>query len=203
MRVPERAGTVMGTHWSRGHLSTCSSHWDQPRSDDLLCIKIADATYALFNAFVKVGLRFLCFGHYPVRVDIIMAISIRLMPISSVPSLSTEQRAELLDTLFEKCTQLHTLSVSDLHNESFTSYADLINYVRNQLVELNQSDLESDAKWLEAILSAHPRLGEKKVDSAMSRQEQAGLKDEKVEETEKLMELNKKYEEKFPGLRYV
>lgn len=129
--------------------------------------------------------------------------TIRLVPISSVPELSAEQRAEILDTLFEKSTQLHTLSVSVLHDKTFASYADIVAYIREQLLRLHQSNLESDTKWLEAILSAHPRLGEKKVDSAMSKQEQAGLKDENAAETEKLMSLNKQYEDKFPGLRYV
>lgn len=62
------------------------------------------------------------------------------------------------------------------------------------------------------MLSSHPRLGEKKVDSAMSRMEQAAMlkasggnvEDEaKIKEAETLKELNRKYEEAFPGLRYV
>jgi len=57
--------------------------------------------------------------------------------------------------------------------------------------------------WLDKILGAHPRLGEKKVDSAQSRAEQAQLNTGGQEETAKLLELNEKYEETFPGLRYV
>jgi len=71
------------------------------------------------------------------------------------------------------------------------------------LQELQRSNLESDHKWLEAILSAHPRLGEKKVESEQSRKEQAQLNQGGSEEAGKLAEFNRKYEERFPGLRYV
>ncbi|EXJ55703.1 hypothetical protein A1O7_08632 [Cladophialophora yegresii CBS 114405] len=127
-----------------------------------------------------------------------------LPPISTLPSLDTEERARVLDLLFEPCTQLHTLSVSLLHEHGFSSYSDLIDAVGKQLENLHRSDLESDRKWLEAILSAHPRLGEKKVDSEQSRKEQAQLNQGgAADEAEKLAELNRKYEDKFPGLRYV
>ncbi|EXJ94497.1 hypothetical protein A1O1_02893 [Capronia coronata CBS 617.96] len=126
-----------------------------------------------------------------------------LPPISSLPSLDTEERAEVLDTLFEPCQQLHTLSVSLLREKTFSSYDELISAVGNQLRELYNSDLESDTKWLDSILAAHPRLGEKKVDSEQSRKEQAQLNQGAPEEAQKLAELNRKYEEAFPGLRYV
>ncbi|ETI21260.1 hypothetical protein G647_07605 [Cladophialophora carrionii CBS 160.54] len=126
-----------------------------------------------------------------------------LPPISTLPSLDTEERARILDLLFEPCTQLHTLSVSLLHEQKFSSYSDLVDAVGKQLQDLRQSDLESDRKWLEAILSAHPRLGEKKVDSEQSRQEQAQLNQGGSDEADKLADLNAKYEDKFPGLRYV
>ncbi|KAJ4509825.1 hypothetical protein HRR83_006845 [Exophiala dermatitidis] len=126
-----------------------------------------------------------------------------LPPISSLPSLDTEERARVLDTLFEPCRQLHTLSVSLLREKTFSAYDELINAVGNQLRGLFESDLESDAKWLDSILSAHPRLGEKKVDSEQSRKEQAQLNQGDPNEAEKLAELNRKYEETFPGLRYV
>ncbi|KIW64264.1 hypothetical protein PV04_09211 [Phialophora macrospora] len=126
-----------------------------------------------------------------------------LPPISTLPSLDTEERARVLDLLFEPCTQLHTLSVSLLHEQNFSSYSDLIDAVGNQLQELHQSTLESDHKWLEAILSAHPRLGGKKVDSEQSRKEQAQLNQGGADQAERLAELNRAYEDKFPGLRYV
>ncbi len=126
-----------------------------------------------------------------------------LPPLPSLPSLGAGDRAHVLDLLFEPCTQLHTLSVGVLREQEFSSYSDLIDAVGKQLQELHQSNLESDHKWLDTILSAHPRLGEKKVDSEQSRKEQAQLNQGGSEEAEKLAELNRKYEERFPGLRYV
>lgn len=126
-----------------------------------------------------------------------------LPPISSLPSLDAEGRAQVLDLLFEPCLQLHTLSVSLLKEKSFASYGDLIAVVGEQLTELYNSNLESDAKWLDLILSAHPRLGENKVDSEQSRKEQAQLNQGGAEEAENLSEMNRKYENVFPGLRYV
>ena len=129
-----------------------------------------------------------------------------LPPISSVPGLSTEERASILDTLFEPCTQLHTLSVSTLHETTFADYASLISAIEAQLLDLLNSSSTSDSEWLDAILSAHPRLGEKKVDREQSRREQAQLHAgvaEPMAENLKLKELNQEYEEAFPGLRYV
>jgi 2-oxo-4-hydroxy-4-carboxy--5-ureidoimidazoline (OHCU) decarboxylase len=56
---------------------------------------------------------------------------------------------------------------------------------------------------LEAILGSHPRLGEKKVESAQSRSEQAQLHTGGEGEAETLARLNLDYERAFPGLRYV
>lgn len=128
-----------------------------------------------------------------------------LPSISSVPSLSTERRAHILDTLFEPCTQLHTLSVATLHDNIYPDYASLISAIGNQLTALLNSSSTSDSEWLDAILSAHPRLGEKKVDSELSQKEQAQLQQSvgEEEEVESLTRLNHDYEEKFPGLRYV
>lgn len=71
------------------------------------------------------------------------------------------------------------------------------------MIDLSESLSTSDTDWLDKILGAHPRLGEKKVDSAQSRAEQAQLNTGGQEEATKLRELNEKYEETFPGLRYV
>jgi len=126
-----------------------------------------------------------------------------LPPIAELPTLDTEERAQVLDLLFEPCQQLHTLSVSSLRENTFSSYGELIDAVGKQLTELSESNLESDNKWLEAILSAHPRLGEKKVESEQSRKEQAQLNQGGEGEAATLAEMNRKYEETFPGLRYV
>lgn len=126
-----------------------------------------------------------------------------LPSIDSLPSLSAEERANVLDLLFEPCTALHTLSVELLANTRFSSYDDLIASVGTQLTDLSESSSTSDTQWLESILGAHPRLGAKKVDSAQSQAEQAQLHQGGEEEARKLKELNEEYERAYPGLRYV
>lgn len=126
-----------------------------------------------------------------------------LPPVPSVPSLSTAERAAILDILFEPCVQLHTLSVSLLHEKHFDSYDDLVAGIGMQLMELSESKSTSDTEWLEKILSAHPRLGEKKVESEQSRAEQAQLNTGGEAEAAQLRDLNEEYEKTFPGLRYV
>ncbi len=97
-----------------------------------------------------------------------MASTSKLPPIQRVPSLSTEERAAILDLLFEPSNQLHTLSVPLIHEQKFSSYADLIAAVGVQLTDLSESASTSDTQWLQDILGSHPRLGAKKVDSAQS-----------------------------------
>ncbi|KAI9718023.1 MAG: hypothetical protein M1812_004281 [Candelaria pacifica] len=125
-----------------------------------------------------------------------------LPTIETVPNLSTPERAAILDHLFEPSIPLHTLSVKLLHEKDFPSYHDMIASIGVQLTELSESTSTSDTEWLEKILGAHPRLGEKKVDSAQSRQEQAQLGTGGTEESE-LKRLNDDYEKTFPNLRYV
>lgn len=139
-----------------------------------------------------------------------------LPPIATISQLDAAGRAQILDLLFEPSTQLHTLSVTPIAEATFSSYADLIAFVGNQFSALVDSDLESDQRWLDTILGAHPRLGGKKVDSALSRQEQAAMKAaesatgsaaqsgaDAEDIAAKLVDLNARYEEAFPGLRYV
>lgn len=125
-----------------------------------------------------------------------------LPAIEDVPALGTEERAQILDLLFEPCRQLHTLSVESLKENAYSSYQELVGDVGRQLQVLYNSNLASDEKWLNEILAAHPRLGEKKVDSEQSRAEQAQLQGNS-EESLKLAQLNEDYEKTFPGLRYV
>ncbi len=127
----------------------------------------------------------------------------RLPPISGIPALPTIERAAVLDALFEPCTALHTLSLDLLHTETFESYSDLIASVGIKLIDLSESPSSSDTEWLDKILGAHPRLGEKKVDSAQSQAEQAQLNTGGEEEATKLRNLNDEYEKTFPGLKYV
>lgn len=130
--------------------------------------------------------------------------SYHLPLVTSIPALSTVERATILDALFEPCTALHTLSVELLGTETFESYTTLVAHIGQQLTDLLGSISISDTEWLDQILSAHPRLGGKKVDSEQSRGEQAALNTGGGEqEVETLRELNSEYEETFPGLRYV
>ena len=91
-----------------------------------------------------------------------MASTSRLPPIEQIPLLTTEEKAAMLDLLFEPSTQLHTLSIPTLH-EKFSSYDELIQAVEQQLTQLAQSASTSDTQWLLDILGSHPRLGAKKV----------------------------------------
>lgn len=126
-----------------------------------------------------------------------------LPSIDSLRSLSAEERAGVLDLLFEPSTSLHTLSIELLKDQAFSSYDDLIASVGVQLTELAESSSTSDTKWLESILGSHPRLGAKKVDSAQSQAEQAQLNSGNEDETRQLSTLNEEYENQYPGLRYV
>lgn len=125
-----------------------------------------------------------------------------LPPIEKLPQLPTAERANILDTLFEPCTALHTLSVDLLHTSSYRTYEDLIADVGRQMVALSESTSTSDTVWLEKILKAHPKLGAKKVHSTQSQAEQAQLQGG-GEEAERLRALNEEYEQAFSGLIYV
>jgi 2-oxo-4-hydroxy-4-carboxy--5-ureidoimidazoline (OHCU) decarboxylase len=131
-----------------------------------------------------------------------MAPITKLPPIAEVPSLPTSERAAILDLLFEPSTQLHTLSLPLLQEQTFISYNDLISAIGVQLTALSESASTSDTAWLHDILGSHPRLGAKKVDSAQSQAEQAQLQGGE-DEAEQLKQLNEEYERAFPGLRYV
>lgn len=109
----------------------------------------------------------------------------------------------MLDLLFEPSPPLNALTLPVLRSTTFPSYDVLITAVNAQLKALASSDNPENVEKLSEILCSHPRLGEKKVDSEQSRKEQAQLQQGAEEEKEKLASLNKEYEEKFPGLRYV
>lgn len=135
-----------------------------------------------------------------------------LPDVSTLSTLPQPTLEATLDLLFEHSIDLHALALPAMRHITFLSYPELIDTIRDQLMTVQQavhSD-ESARKPLHAILGSHPRLGEKRVDSALSRQEQAGLKagdgdgdEEARREAERLAELNQRYEETFPGLRYV
>jgi len=126
-----------------------------------------------------------------------------LPPIRAVPVSSLRDRTRVLDLLFEPCSAIHDSFAVRLQERPFNSYAELVDFVGGRLNEwANTSKTDSRLGMLDGILSAHPRLGEKKVDSAQSRAEQAQLQGS-AGEGEELMRLNEEYEAKFPGLRYV
>ncbi|KAI1454897.1 Oxo-4-hydroxy-4-carboxy-5-ureidoimidazoline decarboxylase [Annulohypoxylon moriforme] len=131
-----------------------------------------------------------------------------LPPISSLSTTNDEAIKSVLDILFEPSSDLHDLAIPSIHDSpSFTSYVSLIKHVEAIMSQLAQSSSPDARKKLHGILGSHPRLGEKKVESAQSRAEQAHLNTsntkEKEEEATKLKALNDEYESRFPGLRYV
>ncbi|KAE9980564.1 hypothetical protein Vi05172_g6565 [Venturia inaequalis] len=135
-----------------------------------------------------------------------------LPPATELPSLSNPDRAKILDLLFEPSPALHSIFLPLTASQSFSTYDHLIAAIGENLLSLADSSKTEHLKELDNVLSSHPRLGEKKVDSAMSRMEQAAMlkasggagEDEaKVREAETLSALNKEYEVAFPGLRYV
>ena len=123
--------------------------------------------------------------------------------VASVPGLATPEKTRILDLLFEPCLQLHELSVPLLRDRTFDSYESLIAAVGQQMSSLAASHVASDGHMLQGILSAHPRLGEKKVHSQQSSAEQAQLHAGDQEQMLALAQCNHDYEEAFPGLRYV
>ncbi|KAL6704282.1 hypothetical protein ACN47E_008346 [Coniothyrium glycines] len=126
-----------------------------------------------------------------------------LPSISALPHAPDTTLKQVLDLLFEPSPPLHTLTLPVLRSTTFPSYDVLITAISAQLAALATSTNPDDVSTLSNILCAHPRLGEKKVDSEQSRKEQAQLQQGGEEEKEKLATLNREYEDKFPGLRYV
>jgi 2-oxo-4-hydroxy-4-carboxy--5-ureidoimidazoline (OHCU) decarboxylase len=125
-----------------------------------------------------------------------------LPPVTSLPHSSDSTLTTVLDLLFEPSPPLHALTLPVLRSTTFPTYDVLITAINAQLGALASSSEPDDVAKLTQILCSHPRLGEKKVDSEQSRKEQAQLQGGE-EEGRKLGELNKEYEEKFGGLRYV
>ncbi|KAG5358902.1 putative allantoinase 1 [Yarrowia sp. E02] len=126
----------------------------------------------------------------------------KLPAIETVPDLSLEQQELLLDHLFEPCATLKKIVTEKVIKQKCQSYNELIENVRKELVELLSACDDSDPR-INKIIGAHPRLGAQKVDSSHSQEEQKSLQAASAEEGQKLLELNRKYEETFPGLIYV
>jgi hypothetical protein len=90
----------------------------------------------------------------------------------------------MLDLLFEPSPPLQALTLPVLRSTTFPSYDVLIIAVGAQLTALAASNESEDVVKLSEILCAHPRLGEKKVESEQSRKEQAQLQSGGEEEKE-------------------
>ncbi|KAM0430944.1 hypothetical protein ACHAPT_005578 [Fusarium lateritium] len=110
----------------------------------------------------------------------------------------TEQ-VKILDLLFEPSPAIHSNLIPILKSAEYTSYSELIDACKTRLFSLAASNSSNPDPALLSILGSHPRLGAKKVESTQSAAEQANLQGQ----GEELAKLNKEYEEKFPGLRYV
>ncbi|OTB20783.1 hypothetical protein K445DRAFT_313258 [Daldinia sp. EC12] len=133
-----------------------------------------------------------------------------LPPVTSLQGADDNEIKSVLDVLFEPSKDLHLIAIPAIRNSApFSSYSSLIEYVGGLLFQLAENPTTADSRAeLHAILGSHPRLGEKKVDSAQSRVEQAhlnasGTLGDKEEEAARLKALNEEYEARFPGLRYV
>jgi WD repeat-containing protein 44 len=153
--------------------------------------------------------------------------SLSLPPISAFSSLSTDQKIQILNTLFEPSSELHKLMLPVITHLTFSSYDSLIDAVHGRMQALSAPNSPQDKQVLYGILGSHPRLGEKKTLSSpssadvaaaptkehmseLSRQEQAninagsaGTVPENEKQAEKLHALNQEYENAFPGLRFV
>ena len=119
-----------------------------------------------------------------------------LPPASSLHSLPNDDIEEIINLLFEPSKTLTSLLIPEIRTSPISTYVDISNIVRKKL-----HSLPFDSQSLLQILSAHPRLGAQKVDSAQSQSEQRSLGNES--ERAQLQKLNVEYEATFPGLRYV
>jgi 2-oxo-4-hydroxy-4-carboxy--5-ureidoimidazoline (OHCU) decarboxylase len=119
-----------------------------------------------------------------------------LPPASSLQSLPDSTIEQVLNVLFEPSEDLPALLIPLIHSTPLPTYHEL-----SSLAYKTLTSLPPNSPILISILSAHPRLGAKKVDSSQSQSEQKSLGNEK--EREQLQKLNEEYEETFPGLRYV
>lgn len=124
-----------------------------------------------------------------------------LPQISVLRSLSESEQTQTLDLLFEPSPEIHSTLIPVIASRQHTSYNELIETCRSAFLSLAaQSSADKPNQTLLSILGSHPRLGAKKVESAQSVAEQAKLGGD---EGEVLARLNREYEERFPGLRYV
>lgn len=113
--------------------------------------------------------------------------------------LARPEQEKLLSLLFEH-SQVFNDYVLPVCQEPAESWPQLIEHIRTHLHALLATPQD---ERIPGIIAAHPRLGAKKVDSALSQAEQASLKAASELEAQQLAALNAEYERQFPGLRYV
>ncbi|OAA53147.1 Oxo-4-hydroxy-4-carboxy-5-ureidoimidazoline decarboxylase [Cordyceps fumosorosea ARSEF 2679] len=114
--------------------------------------------------------------------------------------LPDSRKSAALDLLFEPSPEIHSYLIPVAASRRYSSYNEFIDRCRETLASMAaKSTADSPNQHLLRILGSHPRLGAKKVESAQSAAEQAKLGGD----SEALARLNREYEDKFPGLRYV
>lgn len=129
----------------------------------------------------------------------------KLPPPSLLHTLSTAEKIEVLDHLFEPCSTLAGLLTETVMTTPYQNYKHFIESARRFLLEFLDSEEQKNqvSPAVSKIISAHPRLGPSKDKlSSHSASEQKSLAGSE-EEAQKLAEFNNLYEKTFPGLRYV
>lgn len=134
-----------------------------------------------------------------------MAPVTKLPPTIEFRTLTDLEQIDVLDALFEPSPDIHDTLIPVVRTAEYSTWSELIDACRIRLLALAASSSSSSPdSTLLSILGSHPRLGEKKIESAHSVAEQANLKrDTNEAQAEELARLNRQYEETFPGLRYV
>lgn len=136
-----------------------------------------------------------------------------LPPIDQVPQLSRDEQTELLANLFEREATLLNLLIDNVCGQPHKLYRDLIENCRTVLVSLLQDAEAEEARGnpidprIAEIIGAHPRLGGLSKVKTTNLSEHSSAEQKLLvglaEETQKLIDLNDKYEATFPGLRFV
>lgn len=125
-------------------------------------------------------------------------------PLRELKQGSYSDQCQVFTHLFEKCNTLNDVLAKALSSTDSTYFQWILN-VRSLLQEMVQRN--PNDPQLKAVIAAHPRLGEKKqnlsVHSAAEQKSLAGSSQDPPEIAEQLSNLNRKYEQTFPGLRYV
>lgn len=189
----------------------------------LITIPIPVAVFQLARSFCGCPL-FFGTRTYPVIYLLIIAVSkatvvhsvvslivpAATMPVTKLPPIldfhtcSDLTQTDILDTLFEPSPAIHATLLPVIRTAEYSSWPDLIDACQIRLLALATASPGTLHPTLQSVLGSHPRLGEKKIDSAQSVAEQANLqKNSDPAQEQELAKLNREYEEKFPGLRYV